>query len=104
MQAAAAAVDTLDAPRLAARVWNELGTAYEANGEFPNAIAALHRSAELARAVGDLTTLASDLEWEGIVEGRLDDPAAALGRLAEAWAVARSATFDPAVRPWSPGR
>ncbi|MEV6350499.1 hypothetical protein [Actinoplanes sp. NPDC051851] len=73
MDQAATAAEALGDPALAAQVYKELGTAYEADGRFDDAVDAFGRSVELARMAGDLITVASGLEWHGIVAGERGD-------------------------------
>jgi tetratricopeptide (TPR) repeat protein len=93
MEYAARAVDILGDPVLAAPVYKELGTAYEADGKFDDAVEAFRRSVELARATGDLITVASGLEWQGIVAGQRGDLAEALALLLDARVIVRSDAF-----------
>jgi tetratricopeptide (TPR) repeat protein len=99
MEHAATAVEILGDPVLAAQVFKELGTAYEADGRFADAVAVFRRSVELARTAGDLITVASGLEWQGIVAGRGSDLDEALTLLLAARAVVRSNAFPAGHRP-----
>ncbi len=99
MEHAATAVESLGDPVLAARVFKELGTAYEADGSFDAAVAVFRRSVELARATGDLITVASGLEWQGIVAGQRGDLEEALTLLLGARSVIRSDAFPAGDRP-----
>jgi tetratricopeptide (TPR) repeat protein len=93
MEHAATAVEALGDPVLAAQVYKELGTAYEADGRFDDAVDAFRRSVELAWTTGDLITVASGLEWQGIVAGQRGDLDEALTQLLAARAIVRSDGF-----------
>jgi tetratricopeptide (TPR) repeat protein len=98
MESAATAAEALGDVALAAQTYKELGTAYEADGQFDLAEPALRKAVELGREAGDLITVASGLEWLGIVAGRRGDLDKALAQLGDARVVVRSAEFDPARR------
>lgn len=63
------------------------------------AVVVFRRSTELARSTGDLVTVASGLEWQGIVTGRRGDLDEALTLLSAARAVVHSEAFPAGRRP-----
>ena len=99
MESATTAAEALGEIALAAQTYKELGTAHEANGQLDLADQAFRKAVELGLEAGDLITVASGLEWRGIVAGQRGDLHEALRLLNEARMIVRSDTFDLAHRP-----
>ena len=99
MECAAEAAEELNDLPLIIRMQNELGTAYEADGRFDDAVLAFHRSEMLAEQARDVVAQVSALAWKGIVEGQRGNMEHAMERLSEARAIAMSDAYDPALRP-----
>ena len=98
MESAATAAEALRDIALAAQTYKELGTAYEANGQLDLADQAFRKAVELGLEAGDLITVASGLEWRGIVAGLRGDFHEALRLLNDSRMIVRSDKFDLAHR------